>query len=177
MCVLRLLCAAACVAAAEKPLSIFPASNPGMQTLLNSTSHGDKLYNLRTPDGTSFYVLHVHGSPAEMGRAQGALLGDVMLEFINDKLPQFYRDQIDSVPLQGLPEWLQKIVKSAGEAAAPGVFSTLLEFVHDTQVSYNKQKWDPDSEIGGIAEGICARGLYFSFLSLVPHSFSFPPPR
>jgi hypothetical protein len=144
------------LAAQEQPLKIFPANS--YTTLLNETTNG-KLYHVLTPDGVSLPVIHVRGTPAEMGRAQGELLGDMMVEFINDKLPQFFRDEIGQIPLGGLPPALQKLITTAGEDIAPAVFEAALAFVYDTQQPFfTKQRWQPDSEIGAIADGICARG-------------------
>jgi hypothetical protein len=148
------LCAG--VAAQEKPLSIFPASSHS--TLLNETTNG-KLYRVLTPDGVDMKVIHVRGTADEMGRAQGELLGDVMVEFVDDKLPQFFKDEIGQIPMKGLPPFLQKLIKGAGEAVAPAVFETALEWVYNKQLPFfEKERWEPVAEINGIAEGICARG-------------------
>ena len=40
------------------------------------------MYQVSTHDGLSFPLLHLYGSPYEMGYAQGQLLGIELLQFI-----------------------------------------------------------------------------------------------
>jgi hypothetical protein len=94
-----------------------------------------------------------------MGQAIGELFGDVMIDFFENQLPQFFIDQLDQIDLSNLPQWVQTLVHKATAAEAPAVFNQLLKYVYDVQLKYQtKLSWDPTAEMEGMARGICARG-------------------
>ena len=66
---------------------IWPAA-PLLGPVVNRTANG-KLYEI-DHEGTKLKVVHVYGSPAEMGRASGELLGAFAREFVMEAMPQFY---------------------------------------------------------------------------------------
>ena len=104
-------------------------------------------------------VLHVYGSPKEMGRAHGLLLGDFAATFLNDKMPAFFEQQVESVLPAGLPDWLVKLFDESVASAAPEVFNIALEYVYGVQKSYLESS--PShvlDELAGMAEGLCESG-------------------
>ena len=69
----------------------YPIGSPNAQ-LINTVTNG-KAY-LVGPEDQQFYLLHLYGSAYEMGYAQGALIKDVVIEFmqqvweyIDDEMP------------------------------------------------------------------------------------------
>ena len=71
-------------------------------------------------------------------------------------MPAFYRSEVDQIPLSGLPEWLQDIIKDPLKAIATDVFDLALGYVYDVQKEYIEASpasiWE---ETDGIAEGLC----------------------
>ncbi len=82
-----LFASATSIIAPGTPNPIYPAGP--LMTLMNSTENG-KLYHIQGSNNVNLRVVHVWGSPSEMGEAQGLLLGGFIHEFITDALPQFY---------------------------------------------------------------------------------------
>jgi len=82
-----------------------------------------KLYQVTVPNSgqgtnSSFWVIHVWGSPYEMGYAQGTLLKEELPSFINT-VWEFLRSEITSQPyVSDLPKWLADMVADIGLDAA-----------------------------------------------------------
>ena len=107
-------------------------------------------------------VLHVYGTPRDMGRAHGLLLGDVAATFLNDKVPEFFEQEFESVLPPGLPDWLVKLFDEAVASKAPEVFNIALEYVYGVQKSYlESSPTHVLDELAGMAEGLCASGAPF----------------
>jgi len=88
--------------------------------LLSTTQNG-KLYNVTVPHNggntQSWYtVVHVWGTPYQMGYAQGALLKDSASEFIST-VWGYLEGQVDQF-LGDLPVWLQNMIATFGLDAA-----------------------------------------------------------
>lgn len=136
-------------------------------TVLNSTDNGElQLVSVPGSDGTSpaqeLRVLHVYGSPREMGRAHGLLLGDFAATFLNEKVPEFFEQEFESVLPPGLPDWLVKLFDEAVASKAPEVFNIALEYVYGVQKSYlEASPTHVLDELAGMAEGLCASGAPF----------------
>ena len=84
-----MLLATAIAALAANP--IYPAQ-PLLQ-LVNTTTNG-KRYDI-TDHGINLKVVHLYGTPAQMGQAQGELLGGMAYEFLSKAIPAFYASEID----------------------------------------------------------------------------------
>jgi len=83
-------------------------------TFLKSTTNG-KLYQIQ-PGTTKISVVHVWGTPYQMGYAYGTLLKDQLNTFL-PSLWSYMESQVDQV-LQSLPPWLQNILANLGLDAA-----------------------------------------------------------
>jgi len=144
---------ATAVVASSTPNPIYDASQ--YTTVVDKVPNGI-LYAVRAPESTHLPVLHVFGTAKERGMAQGQLLGDDILDFVENKLDEFYREEVDSIPLGLLPEWLQKAIKGLGKDLAPAAFHLALGFVWDEQLKYNSASAAGIvDEIAGMAAGIC----------------------
>ena len=73
---------------------------------------------MQAPDTTPFVEIHVFGDARERGLAQGLLMGAEILDFVEHQLPAFYREEVGGINLDGLPAWLQSLIKSALEPGA-----------------------------------------------------------
>ena len=114
------------------------------------------LYELNVEENP-FRVLHVFGGAYDRGYAYGSLMADDLLSFIDVDLPQFYKSEVDQIPLDDLPEWLQDIIKDPLKFAAPEVFNLALAYVYDRQkehiASSPANVWE---ETDGIVDGMCS---------------------
>ena len=63
-----------------------------------------------------FYVMHLYGNATERGYAHGQLLADKIIDFVENELPLYYKEEIDGLDLGGLPEWLQKLINLSVKA-------------------------------------------------------------
>uniref|UniRef100_A0A6B2L4U1 Acid ceramidase N-terminal domain-containing protein n=1 Tax=Arcella intermedia TaxID=1963864 RepID=A0A6B2L4U1_9EUKA len=100
-----------------------------------------KLYQTSNID-PAISVVHLYGTPYQMGYAHGQLLKDLVDEFI-PQVMQYLEDKVGTV-LQFLPVWLQKIIEVEGLYAA-------LELTYYATREYVDQRWI--DEIQGIADG------------------------
>lgn len=104
-----------------------------------------------------FKVLHVFGKAYDRGYAYGSLMADDLMRFIDVDLQEFYKDEVDQIPLDDLPKWLQDIIKDPLKLAAPEVFDLALAYVYERQkehiASSPANVWD---EADGIVEGMCS---------------------
>jgi len=134
-------------------------------TVLNKTDNGVlQLVTVPSPDGgpdaaQSLHVMHLYGSPTEMGRAHGQLLGSFALDFLENGLPAFFVSEIDSIDSTGLPEWLKELVEKAVAPAAPEIFDVALQYVYSVQQKYLESS--PSKvldELAGMAQGLCESG-------------------
>jgi len=135
------------------PNPIIPASS--MLEEVNSTRHG-KLFKI---ESSNLHVLHLYGTPQEMGVASGYLLAEIAEKFLGQAMPEFYKSLADQIPLDGLPKWLQKLLQAAlGDLAGPAV-KAALKFVYSREQSHitaSKSKYL--DEIEGFAQGMCSSG-------------------
>jgi len=114
------------------------------------------LFEIRVPDTLPFLELHVYGSAHERGVAQGRLLSDRMLDFVNVQLVNFYKELADQIPVGKLPDWLQKIIRQQAEHDAPGAINTALAWVYEQEQSWiSASPVQFSDEILGLANGTC----------------------
>ena len=115
------------------------------------------LYQVETEDKLTFPVMHLYGTPYEMGYAQGELLGKDLYKFITVGLDRYYSQEIHSIPLDGLPKFLQKLIYGSLTALAPSTADKVLAWVYKTEKEFfGEIDIDIDEELHGIAEGVCA---------------------
>jgi len=82
-----------------------------------------RLYTINVPNSgqgtnSSFWVIHVWGSAYDMGFAQGGLLKDVLISFLNDTW-LYMESQAASAPyVKDLPKWLANLIADIGLDAA-----------------------------------------------------------
>jgi len=122
------------------------------------------LYAIQSPDDLAiepFKVLHVFGDAYARGYAHGVLLANELSYFLDEALPEFYRSEVEQIPLDSLPSWLRSLIESVVEKPlediAPAVFETALGFVYDMQKKHiEASPTDVWTEADGIAEGLCA---------------------
>eukprot|EP01121_Diplochlamys_sp_Union-15-3_P011240 TRINITY_DN3231_c0_g3_i2.p1 TRINITY_DN3231_c0_g3~~TRINITY_DN3231_c0_g3_i2.p1 ORF type:complete len:430 (-),score=64.57 TRINITY_DN3231_c0_g3_i2:65-1327(-) len=105
-----------------------------------STSNG-KLYQAKSVE-PPLNVLHVSGTPYQMGFAHGTLLKTQIQTLVPDVLNYIY-SQVDSA-IDFLPEWIRKVIEEYGVAAA-------LDAEHLATEAYTPQYFF--DEIRGIADG------------------------
>ena len=115
---------------------------------------------MQAPDTTPFVEIHVFGDARERGLAQGLLMGAEILDFVEHQLPAFYREEVGGINLDGLPAWLQSLIKSAlepgAEKLAPAAFDAAMGYVFAQQQGFIKaSSANVLDEIDGMAEGVC----------------------
>lgn len=147
------LCSVSASSTSAAPNPIYHADS--YMKILRLVEKG-KRYEVSAPNNTTLSVVHLFGNASERGTAYGQLLSEELLDFFNNKMPQFYSQEVDKIPLQLLPAWLQKMIKGLLKSAAPKAFELALEYVYSTQKQYNRggraNVWD---EADGIIEGAC----------------------
>ena len=114
---------------------------------------------VQAPDTLPFEI-HVFGDARERGLAQGLLMGAEILDFVEHQLPAFYREEVGGINLDGLPAWLQSLIKSAlepgAEKLAPAAFDAAMGYVFAQQQGFIKaSSANVLDEIDGMAEGVC----------------------
>ena len=125
------------------------------QTKVGQVKNG-VLFSVRAPNDTALDVVHLYGNASQRGYAQGQLLAEKILEFVNVGLPSFYKSEVDQIPLNFLPQWLQNAIKGLLKDAAPEAFKLALNYVLDQQRSFiEASKAGVFDEMRGIAEGVC----------------------
>lgn len=114
------------------------------------------LYEVTVPATPTFHELHVYGSAFQRGLAQGQLLSATILDFVNNKLPDYYRSMADELPLGKLPDWLQKIIREEAAKDLPGAINTALAWVYEQEKNFiNSSQVMFSDEIAGLAQGTC----------------------
>eukprot|EP01065_Artemidia_motanka_P046900 TRINITY_DN720_c0_g1_i1.p2 TRINITY_DN720_c0_g1~~TRINITY_DN720_c0_g1_i1.p2 ORF type:complete len:461 (+),score=198.90 TRINITY_DN720_c0_g1_i1:58-1383(+) len=148
-----LFAAAACAAPPATPNPILDAAS--MQKLVNTTDNG-KLYSIEDGEHLKLWVLHVWGTPEEMGKAHGTLLARHAYELFTKGLPEFYKGLGGQVPLGSLPEWLQKLLKEAIGAAVGPAINEALKYVFWREKKFLEQSQSqPLAELDAITDGMC----------------------
>lgn len=144
---------ASAAAPGDAPNAIYDAAK--LATKVASIDNG-VYYHVEAPDNVSLPVLHLWGNASERGFAQGRLLGDEILEFVNNDLDNFYKSEVDQIPLGLLPVWLQKAIKGLLKTAAPTAFNLALDWVYSQQKDFiGASAADVWQEAAGIASGVC----------------------
>ena len=135
---------------------IYPAAP--LLKLVNSTANGHR-YDI-SDHGIDLKVVHLYGTPAQMGQAQGELLGGLAYEFLSKAIPAFYADEIDQLlDLPSLPDWLIKLINAASAKEAPKIFNTALGYVLGKERKFMEaSRAKPLDEIAGLATGLCNSG-------------------
>ena len=111
---------------------------------VNGTGDDDNVFLLR---------LDLYGDATARGVAQGELLAEEIQEFVERKLPEFYRSMVLDIDLSRLPTWLAAILKVEGAMHAPAAFDRALEAVFEKQLPYMPPRLL--EEMDGIATGLC----------------------
>ena len=115
------------------------------------------LYQVNAPESASLKVVHVFGNATERGFAYGQLLADQMLHFLDVDLIEFYKSEVDQIPLNTLPPWLVSVIKGLLKDAAPQVFDLALGWVLDQQIDFIKAgKANVVQEGQAMIDGVCA---------------------
>eukprot|EP00056_Hartaetosiga_gracilis_P014210 m.239995 g.239995 ORF g.239995 m.239995 type:complete len:436 (+) comp14353_c0_seq1:60-1367(+) len=111
-------------------------------TLLRSIKNA-KLYSMDHGDGKTIRVLHLYGTPYEMGFAQARILSDeIPIMFKN--FFKYIDDQIAPY-ISKLPKDIQKIIEEDGVPAA-------LQFTYDLTKDYTPQRFF--DEMQGLSDGL-----------------------
>lgn len=134
-------------------------------SVVNSTDNGSLLRVSVPADGDAsqeqqgLHVLHVYGSPKEMGRAHGQLMGEFALEFLDDKMDDFFRSEFEGLDLSGLPKWIQDLYDATVVKEAPEVFAVALSYVLAVQKPFlDASPSKVLEELEGMAQGLCESG-------------------
>mmetsp|Transcript_22885 Transcript_22885/g.38330 ORF Transcript_22885/g.38330 Transcript_22885/m.38330 type:complete len:441 (+) Transcript_22885:3-1325(+) len=139
--------------AAVHSISIYKASE--FRTLKKTVENG-KLYDIKAPDETRILELHIYGSAYERGLAQGQLLGETISDFMVDGLNDYFKAEVDQIPLGKLPKWIQDKIKALGKDLAPEAFHLALEYVYLRQEKFIREtQGHVFDETDGIAVGMC----------------------
>jgi len=146
---------------------IWPAA-PLLGPVVNRTANG-KLYEI-DHEGTKLKVVHVYGSPAEMGRASGELLGAFAREFVLEAMPQFYAAALvggigpdGDFDASSLPASVQAVLANASAshdaAAMAEAMGEALDWVLEAERPHiAASRAQPLVEMQAYADGICASG-------------------
>ena len=111
-----------------QPNPIYDA--PAFASKLRSVPNG-VLYSVSAPGEAKMQVLHTFGDAKERGFAHGQLLSAEIAEFITEELDQYYREQVDQIPLGTLPPAIASVVQALMEKAAPAAFNVALGYVFE----------------------------------------------
>ena len=115
-----------------QPNPIYDA--PAFASKLRSVPNG-VLYSVSAPGEAKMQVLHTFGDAKERGFAHGQLLSAEIAEFITEELDQYYREQVDQIPLGTLPPAIASVVQALMEKAAPAAFNVALGYVFEVQAT------------------------------------------
>ena len=136
------------------PNSIYDAMNYSKR--VGKVENG-VLYQVETPESASLKVIHLFGNATERGYAYGQLLAEQILHFLDVDLVQFYKSEVDSIPLNTLPPWLATALKGLLKDAAPQAFELALGWVFEQQKDLIKtSKANVLEEGQGMVDGVCA---------------------
>eukprot|EP01059_Diplonema_ambulator_P033291 TRINITY_DN6898_c0_g1_i3.p1 TRINITY_DN6898_c0_g1~~TRINITY_DN6898_c0_g1_i3.p1 ORF type:complete len:463 (+),score=116.92 TRINITY_DN6898_c0_g1_i3:913-2301(+) len=123
---------------------------------VNQSEHG-KLYHIKK-DNISVNVLHVWGTPQQLGYAQGVLLGKTIYDFMTVELDKFYESIINDIPMNDLPEWLKEKIEKA-DMEVPSVVHEALGYVYDRELLHLLESESrPVEEANAMALGVCDSG-------------------
>ncbi len=88
----------------------------------------------------------------------GELLGADLVSFIETALPKFIRSEIaHELPKLKLPDWLEKLIAAAGDAAGPPIVDAVLSMIYSQEQKFNEAgAEDIKSELAAMAEGACS---------------------
>ena len=129
---------------------------PKYSTKLRSVPNG-VLYAVQAPSEANMLVMHTFGTPAERGLAHGQLMSAEIAEFITHDLDQYYREQVDQIPLNTLPPALAAAIQKLMESAAPKAFNLALGYVWTVQqAEIAASKSGVVEEMEAIADGVCS---------------------
>ena len=153
------------LACAHPSNPIYPAK-PLLGPVVNHTSHGH-LYEI-DHEGILLKVLHVYGSPAQMGRASGELIGAFAREFVMEAMPPFYAAALaggigpdgdfdaSSLPAD-VQDQLANASASKDEATMAAAMGVALDWVFEAEQPFiAASRSQPLVEMEAYAEGICA---------------------
>jgi hypothetical protein len=105
-----------------------------------------------------FYVMHLYGNATERGYAHGQLFAETIINFVENELPIYYKEEIAGLSLGGLPKWLQNLIKSIGKGASGEVAKIALGYILKTQRKYlEASKANVFDEMSAIAKGVCSK--------------------
>ena len=138
---------------AAQPNPIYDA--PSYATKLRSVPNG-VLYSVSAPGEAKMQVMHTFGSASERGFAHGQLLSSEIAEFVTNELDQYYREQVDQIPLSTLPPAIAAAVQALIEKAAPEAFALALGYVFEMQAAMiGASQANVIAEMEAIADGVC----------------------
>lgn len=152
---LALLALVAVAVAQENPIAPFEQNS----RLIKSVPNG-KLFKI-TADSVfapvDMNLIHLWGTPQQMGFAHGQLLPTEITDFMQKKLPDYIVSEVENLDLSKLPEWLQKLIKDAAPAVAPAAVKLALEYILSLQAPH-MEKTAPMllAEMDAVADGVCA---------------------
>ena len=110
---IALLCAEACYSKVDESSAENPIYSASAYTTNTVKVSNGALKTVVVPGSFNpFYVMHLYGNATERGYAHGQLLADKIIDFVENELPLYYKEEIEGLDLGGLPEWLQKLIKS-----------------------------------------------------------------
>ena len=156
---IALLCAETCLSKAAEPSTENPIYSASAYTTNTVKVSNGALKTVVVPGSFNpFYVMHLYGNATERGYAHGQLLADKIIDFVENELPLYYKEEIDGLDLGGLPEWLQKLIKSIGKGASGEVAKVALGYILKTQKKYlAASKANVFDEMTAIAKGVCSK--------------------
>ena len=102
--------------------NLYPINDGASQSKLVGKTKNGKLYEVTVPmDGgnttTTFDLIHVYGTPYEMGFAQGTLLKQKASFFI-EKVWTYFESQVNQALPGMFPKWLDNLIADVGLDAA-----------------------------------------------------------
>ena len=145
-----------CINGQAAPNAIYSASK---YTESTSRVINGILQTVNVPNSLNpFYVMHLYGNATERGYAHGQLFAEKIVDFVENELPQYYKQEIAGLNLGGLPKWLQNIIKSVGKGASGEVAKIALGYILKTQRKYlEASKANVFDEMSAIAKGVCSK--------------------
>ncbi len=141
--------------AAQNP--IVPAES--VMKLIQTVPNG-KMYQVTAPSvyaPVNLKVVHLYGTPKQMGFAHGQLLADEITTFMQKSLPDHIVKEVRHLDLSALPEWLRKLIIDSAPEVVPVAIRLALEYILKLQTPFlERSAVKPFEEMDAIAEGICS---------------------